>query len=146
MNAPRLLSALLATLLAPAAWAQNASQPLNLKLPASDLPPSSLPATSASSAKPASSAPGAYYGDTSGRMSDTGERDARAQPCNDASYNQAQVHGSVGMGVMAGNHLSGSYQTGAVGVTRNLGDCDDPKGSVGFSISVGRGQFHGRGH
>ena len=86
-----------------------------------------------------------YYGDTSGRMGDTGERAAGVQTCDDSTYNQAQVHGSVGMGVVAGNHASGNYQTGAVSVSKNLGDCDHPSGSVNFSIGVGQGHFHGRG-
>ena len=155
MNTARIAPALLAScLLATTALAQNTNQPLNLKLPPQgDMPPSDLPAASGSAAKPASSsastkpssAPGAYYGDTSGRMSDTGERSAGAQTCDDSTYNQAQVHGSVGMGVMSGNHMSGAYQTGAVSVTKNLGDCDHPTGGVSFSIGVGQGQFHGRG-
>lgn len=156
MKTARIVPALLATcLLATTALAQNTSQPLNLKLPPqSDMPPSDLPAASSSATKPAgssastskpSSAPGAYYGDTSGRMSDTGEPGASAQTCDDSTYNQAQVHGSVGMGVMAGNHMSGNYQTGSVSVTKNLGDCDHPSGGVSFSIGVGQGNFHGRG-
>ncbi len=135
-----------ACLLAAPAWAQSAKQPLNLKLPPqSDLPPSSLPASSTTAAKPASSAPGVYYGDTSGSTSHADERTAYAQRCDDATYGQPQVHGSVGTGVMAGNHVSGNYQTGTVSVSKNLGDCDEPKGSVNFSIGVGQGHFHGRG-
>lgn len=142
----RLVIALTASLLATAALAQTSSQPLNLKLPPkSDLPPSDLPAPSTTTAKPASSAPGVYYGDTSGRMSNTEERTASLQRCDDSTYNQPQVHGSVGMGVMAGNHMSGNYQTGTVGVTKNLGDCDHPSGAVSFSIGVGKSNFHGRG-
>ncbi|MEW9624196.1 hypothetical protein [Rhodanobacter geophilus] len=143
----RLVIALTASLLASAALAQTSGQPLNLKLPPQgDMPPSDLPAHGASAAKPASSsAPGVYYGDTSGRMSDSGERSASVQRCDDSTYNQAQMHGSVGMGVVAGNHMSGNYQTGAVSITKNLGDCDHPTGSVNFSIGVGQGNFHGRG-
>jgi hypothetical protein len=141
----RLVVALVASLLATSALAQNAGRPLNLKLPPqSDLPPSDLPAHASSAPRPAS-APGVYYGDTSGRMGDTGERAAGVQTCDDSTYNQAQVHGSVGMGVMAGNHMSGNYQTGAVNITRNLGDCDHPHGGVSVSIGVGQGHFHGRG-
>ena len=108
---------IVACLLAAPAWAQSASQPLNLKLPPqSDMPPTDLPASSAS-----------------------------LQRCDDSTYNQAQVHGSVGMGVVAGNHASGNYQTGTVSVSKQLGDCDHPSGSVNFSIGVGQGHFHGRG-
>lgn len=155
MKTTRQAALLIACLLTSPAWAQSAGQSLNLKLPPQgDMPPSDLPATSSSASKPAgntstskpaSGAPGAYYGDTSGRMSDTGERTGSAQQCDDSTYNQAQVHGSVGMGVMSGNHMSGAYQTGAVSVTKNLGDCDHPTGGVSFSIGVGQGQFHGRG-
>ena len=158
MKTSRIATALLAaSLLAGTAWAQTSSNrappPLNLKLPQVNRMPSDLPAASGSAAGPASSAstskpgsaPGAYYGDTSGRMGDTGARRARAQTCDDSTYNQPQVHGSVGMGVMAGNRMSGNYQTGAVSVSKNLGDCDHPKGGVSFSIGVSQGNFHGRG-
>ena len=143
----RLVIALTASLLATAALAQTSGQPLNLKLPPqNDLPPSDLPAHGASTAKPASSsAPGVYYGDTSGSTSSSDERAASVQHCDDSTYNQAQMHGSVGMGVVGGNHVSGNYQTGAVSITKNLGDCDHPTGSVNFSIGVGQGNFHGRG-
>ena len=144
----RLVIALTASLLATAALAQTSGQPLNLKLPPQNgMPPSDLPAHSSSAAKPASgsSAPGMYYGDTSGSTSAADEHTASAQRCDDSTYNQAQMHGSVGMGVMAGNHMSGNYQTGAVNITKNLGDCDHPTGAVSFSIGVGQGHFHGRG-
>ncbi|MBA2079120.1 MAG: hypothetical protein BGP10_10855 [Rhodanobacter sp. 68-29] len=142
----RLVIALTASLLATAALAQTSGQPLNLKLPPqSDLPPSDLPAHAGTTSKPASSAPGVYYGDTSGRTRAQDEQLASAQRCDDSTYNQAQMHGSVGMGVMAGNHMSGNYQTGTVGVTKRLGDCDHPTGAVSFSIGVGKSNFHGRG-
>lgn len=158
MKTPRIATALLAaSLFAGAAWAQTTSNqpppPLNLKLPQVNHMPSDLPAASGSTAKPASSAstsnpgsaPGEYYGDTSGRMGNTDDRSASTQTCDDSTYNQPQMHGSVGMGVMAGNHTSGNYQTGTVSVSKNLGDCDHPKGGVSFSIGVGQGHFHGRG-
>lgn len=142
MHASRLVIALAASLLAGGAFAQSA--PLNTKLPPQgDLPPSSLPATASSTPAP-SSAPGTYYGDTSGAISRPRDELADARRCDDSTYDQPQVHGSVGMGVMSGGHTSGSYQTGAVSVTKNLGSCDDPKGAVNFSIGVGQGNFHGR--
>lgn len=151
MNMKRLIIALTASLVVGSVWAQTSAPPLNLKLPPGDIPAaSSTAATPASSSSPASStttkpAPGVYYGDTSGRMGNT-ERDmAGAHQCDDSTYNQAQTHGSVGMGVVGGNHVSGSYQTASVDVTKNLGDCDHPTGTVGFSINVGQGNFHG-GH
>ncbi len=92
------------------------------------------------------SAPGVYYGDTSGRMGNTEVAREGRPACDDSTYNQPQVHGSVGMGVVGGNHVSGNYQTGAVSVSRAFGSCDDPQGGVSFSISGGTGNFHGRGH
>ena len=141
MNVPRLLPALLATLLAAPAWAQSTAQPLNLKLP-----PSDLPAASSTAAAPAHDAPGVYYGDTSGRMGNTEvARDTRPE-CDDSTYNQPQVHGSVGMGVAGGSRFSGNYQTGTVNVTKAFGSCDDPGGGISISVGAGTGDFHGRGH
>ena len=170
MNIKRPATALVASLLMAAAWGQTSNKPLNLKLPAGSLPASSASAATsapasagssatvtgsvpalpppadatAASAPPAPPAPGVYYGDTSGAMGNTGT--AQAQTCDDSTYNQPQVHGSVGMGVMAGNHVSGNYQTGSVSVSKRLGSCDDPKGGVSMSISVGDGHFNGRGY
>ncbi|HJP97786.1 MAG TPA: hypothetical protein VJ862_04405 [Rhodanobacteraceae bacterium] len=133
------------------ASAQNPGGPaLNLKLPPSDLPIAASTAASPAATRPLTnrsgnptSAPGVYYGDTSGRTARQDERVA-AQRCDDSTYNQPQVHGSASMGVMGGNHVSGSYEAGTIHVTRNLGDCEHPSGGIGVSISVGQGQFHGR--
>ncbi|MEO8779278.1 MAG: hypothetical protein ABI389_11490 [Rhodanobacter sp.] len=150
MHIQRFFPVLLASLLTTAAWAQTAEKSLNLKLPPSNLPAaSSSVATSASAAtaaSPASSAPGVYYGDTSGRMGNTEVASDARRTCDDSTYNQPQVHGSVGMGVMAGNHVSGNYQTGSVSVSKAFGSCDDPHGGVSFSVSSGTGNFHQRGH
>lgn len=70
-------------------------------------------------------------------------QDTGKPTCNDAAYAQPQVHGSVGMGVVAGNHLSGNYQTGGVQVTKALGSCDHPAGGVSVSVNVSRGSFGG---
>ncbi|MGB3271001.1 MAG: hypothetical protein WBA65_13715 [Rhodanobacter sp.] len=156
MNVPRLLPALLATLLAAPAWAQSTTQPLNLKLPPGELPAASsvaAPAHAASTATAGSATinqrrdpPGVYYGDTSGRMGDTEvARDQRPE-CDDSTYNQPQVHGSVGMGVVGGSRFSGNYQTGTVNVTKAFGSCDDPGGGISISVGAGTGNFHGRGH
>ena len=169
MNIKRHVTALCASLLMTAAWGQTSNKPLNLKLPPGELPAASAsvasaPASASSSATvtgsvpalpppadasspatsqpPAHAAPGVYYGDTSGSMGDTGS--SRRPACDDSTYNQPQVHGSVGMGVMAGSHMSGSYQTGSVSVSKRLGSCDDPKGGMSMSISVGGGHFDGR--
>jgi hypothetical protein len=133
------LSLLLATLLALPAWAQDAGRPLNLKLPPSDLP------AAASTAPQPSHAPGVYYGDHSGRTAAADE--ATVVPdCDDATYNQPQVHGSVGMGVMSGSHVDGSYQQGTVNLSKAFGSCDHPTGGVSVSIGAGSGHVHGRGH
>jgi hypothetical protein len=155
-------------LLAATAWAQNADQSLNLKLPA-NLPAASAsaappppPATtvansSGQAAKPNGNAtapaanqngsytkdpPGTYYGDTSGAMGDTQAAVgvAPAVTCDDATYNQPQVHGSVTTGVVAGNHFSGNYTGGGVTLSQAFGSCEHPTG--GMSISVGGTQGH----
>jgi len=134
------LSLLFASLLALPAWAQNAGKPLNLKLP-----PSDLPVSSATAAKPPASAPGVYYGDTSGHLA----ADDEAPPhddCDDATYNQPQLHGSVGMGVMSGSHVDGSYQQGTVNLSKAFGSCDHPTGGISVSVGTSTGHFHGRGH
>ncbi|KRE91598.1 hypothetical protein ASG87_18460 [Frateuria sp. Soil773] len=151
MNIPKhpgklILGILAASLLATAACAQTAGKPLNLKLPArNDLPPSDLPASSASTSKPAKDAPGVYYGDTSGRMGNT-EVAADDRPhCDDATYNQPQVHGSVGMGVVSGNRIgTGTYQGGTVNLSQAFGSCDHPSGGMSISIGGTTGRFHGR--
>jgi hypothetical protein len=158
MNMNRLISIVAGSLLASSVWAQTHGQPLNLKLPPGDLPAASstaaVPAAAATpimtgsvpaigaTAAPASRTPGVYYGDTSGRVgNDTAA--AAAPACDDATYNKAQVHGSVGMGVAAGDHVSGNYQTGTVDVTKRLGSCDDPHGGMSMSISVGTSHLNG---
>ena len=140
MNLKRYLTALATTLLVASASAQTA-KPLNLKLP-----PGDLPAASSTATKPASAVPGVYYGDTSGRIGNNDTAAATTSNCDDYSYNQPQVHGSVGMGVVSGNHFGGSYQTGTVNLTKAFGSCDHPTGGVSISIGGGTGNFHGRGH
>lgn len=149
----RAMTALAASLLVTAAWAQSANQPLNLKLPPNSVSSNSSgngkntqPASTASAqpnpsavtingARPAA-APGVYYGDTSGRR---GNDTAAAPVCDDSTYNKPQVHGDVGMGVVSASHYgTGSYQSGAVSVTQNTGSCEHPTGSVGISIGVSR--------
>lgn len=155
----RAMTALATSLLVTAAWAQSASQPLNLKLPPNSA--TSTPVASANPTQPAgaasaqpnpsavtingarpTAAPGVYYGDTSGRR---GNDTASAPVCDDSTYNKAQVHGDVGMGVVSGSHIgTGSYQSGAVSVTQNTGSCDHPTGTMGISIGVSRlGGFNG---
>ena len=141
MTMQRILPALFAALLTTTAWAQTAPKPLNLKLP-----PSDLPAAASSTATPARDAPGTYYGDTSGRMGNTEVASDTRSDCDDSTYNRPQVHGSVGMGVVGGNHVSGNYQTGTVNLSKAFGSCDHPRGGVSISVGGGTGNFHGRGH
>jgi len=149
----RAIAALAASLLVTAAWAQTGNQPLNLKLPAGGY--QGYPAAASTGAQPAqaasvgkdavtvnghpaamSAAPGVYYGDTSGRA---GNEQAGPPACDDSTYNQPQVHGSVGMGVVSGSHIgTGSYQSGNVSVVQNTGSCEHPTGSMGISIGVSR--------
>jgi len=141
MNIPWHLVALGASLLATTAWAQTAGKPLNLKLP-----PSDLPTVNSTAATPARSTPGVYYGDTSGRMGNNDTTDAATTAdCDDYRYNQPQLHGSIGMGVVSGNHFGGSYQTGTVNLTKAFGSCDHPTGGVSISVGAGSDHFHGRG-
>ena len=150
MNAIRNAALLAACVVAGVASAQTSKPPLNLQLPPSDLPA----AASTAANRPAShvtidrygnpvSPPGVYYGDTSGRAAATGARVA-TQRCDDATYNQPQMHGSASMGVMGGNHVSGNYEAATINMTKNLGDCEHPSGSVGLSIRVGQSRFGGR--
>lgn len=151
MNVTRNAVLLAACLAAGAASAQTSNPPLNLQLPPSDMPAAASTAASHPANKPSAtdrygnpvSPPGVYYGDTSGRPANAGERVA-AQHCDDATYNQPQMHGSASMGVMAGNHVSGNYQAATVNMTKNLGDCEHPSGSIGLSIRVGQSRFDGR--
>ncbi len=141
MNIPRYLAASACTLLAGVAMAQAPSKPLNLKLP-----PSDLPVSSATSARAASAAPGVYYGDTSGRMgNETAERNDNGG-CDDYTYNQPQVHGSVSTGVMSGSRVgTSSYNAGQVNISKAFGSCDDPGGGMSISIGAGSENFHGHG-
>jgi hypothetical protein len=158
MNAKRSILILAAGLLAGSAWAQTATKPLNLKLPPSDLPaPSSTaanaPAAASTAAHPVtttaanSKAPGVYYGDTSGRTyHDEANAFAPGPPCDDATYNDAQMHGSINTGVVSASHAgTGTYEGGEVNITKNLGSCDHHTGSIGVSIGVEQSHFHGRG-
>lgn len=142
MNCSRFFLAATLVLLTTTAAAQTTGKPLNLKLP-----PSDVPAASASTAKPPGNAPGVYYGDTSGRTAADDDLAAdSATRCDDATYNDAQVHGSVSTGVVAGSHVSGNYQGASVNISKALGSCDHPTGGVNFSVSGSTGHFHGRGH
>jgi hypothetical protein len=140
MNIKRHLVAVAASLLVTTAWAQTAGKPLNLKLPPSDLPAASSTAPKPATPKTAGDAPGVYYGDTSGRMGNT-EPVADAPDCDDSTYNEPQVHGSVGTGIVTGSHMgTGNWNAGQVNVSKAFGSCDEPSG--GISISVGGSRSH----
>ncbi|ULU27552.1 hypothetical protein [Dyella terrae] len=156
-----------ASLLAATAWAQNSETPLNLKLPA-NLPASSASAAASNTAAPTDASkavsgnanataqanaqtgaytkdpPGTYYGDTSGALGDTQAAAGPAPgtvPCDDATYNQPQVHGAVTTGVVAGNHMSGSYGGAGVTVSQAFGSCEHPSGGMSISVSGSQGHF-----
>ena len=87
--------------------------------------------------------PGTYYGDTTGALGDT-QAAASAQPaatCDDATYNQPQVHGALTTGVVAGNHFSGSYGGAGVTVSQAFGSCEHPSGGMSISVSGTKGHF-----
>jgi hypothetical protein len=149
-------------LVATSSWAQDASKPLNLRLPADYVPApaSSTAAAPASASSVAGTAskngdsvavtpsrpkdpPGAYYGDTSGRMANT-EADSGVPRCDDATYNKPQVHGSLSTGVVSASHGgSGSYQAGVVSLSQAFGDCEHPTGGVSISVGGGNNNFGG---
>ena len=144
MSIPRILPALFVSLLTATAWAQTSAKPLNLKLPPSDIPAASSTVAAPSATR--RNAPGAYYGDTSGRMGNAEVASDTRSDCDDSTYNKPQVHGSVGMGVVGGNHVSGNYQTGTVNISKAFGSCDEPGGGISISVGTGTGHFHSRGH
>ncbi len=146
MKITRPLLALAAGLMATSAWAQTSGKPLNLTLPPSDLPQASASAQAPAQSKPAdsasdSAAPGVYYGDTSGRTYADNNVDPR-NDCDDSTYNKAQVHGSVGMGVMTGNRGGGNYQGGQATLSKRFGSCDEPSGGISISVGGTTGRFH----
>ena len=145
MTIQHILAAALATMLTTVAWAQTPAKPLNLKLSPNDIPAASS-STPAPAASTRNNAPGVYYGDTSGRLGNDEVASDSRRDCDDYSYNQPQVHGGVGMGVVSGSHVSGNYQTGTVNLSKAFGSCDHPAGGISISVGTGTGNFHGRGH
>ena len=72
-------------------------------------------------------------------------RDAAAQRgCDDKTYGQPELHGSVGMGVAASKRASANYETAELNASKALGSCDDPKGNVSASIRVTKSNFNFR--
>lgn len=136
-----------AGLLAAAATFAQAPPPLNLKLPAAGAPATAGTTAVPPAATPSpTAAPGVYYGDTSGRMGNVVADAPSAPPCDDSTYNQPQVHGSVGVGVMSGSRIgTGNYESGTVNISKRYGSCDEPSGRASMSISVGQGHFGPRG-
>jgi hypothetical protein len=163
MKTSRYLIASLASTLAVSAWAQSTPLPLNLSLPpksaTTTAPAAAAPAKDANKSAiaavttTAASTPALQNPPPSGTQYDANANaivdaaDSRALTgCDDAAYSQPRIHGSIGMGVVAGNHVNGNYQTGNVNMTKALGSCDHPTGMVGLSISVGQGRFNGRNY
>lgn len=168
MKIVRYTGLIAACLLTTAAWAQSAGQPLNLKLPAG-VPAASAsaaaPATAATSAAaatpsntkgsnqaastaPANTTPGAYskdppgtfYGDTTSGLGDSGAG-RNVVTCDDATYNQPQIHGAVSTGVVSSNHGSGNWQSGGVTLSQATGSCEHPTGGVSISVGGTTGHF-----
>ncbi|KAF1019450.1 MAG: hypothetical protein GAK30_03113 [Paracidovorax wautersii] len=64
--------------------------------------------------------------------------------CNDAAYAKPEVHGVVSTGIATGSHMGTvTGEAGAVSLTKRLGDCGRPLGSIG--VSVGAGRINGGG-
>lgn len=163
MKINRYLIASIAGMLAAPVWADSAPKTLNLNLPPTSLVTESTNATTvndtgkltpagvttrATTSTPAatSSWPHAnrHYDASANAIVDAA--DSRNAACDDTNYAEPQIHGDIGMGVVAGNHVSGNYQTGTLNITKATGSCDHPTGDIGISISVGRGHFNGRDH
>ena len=88
--------------------------------------------------------PGVYYGDHSNTTAASIAAENDPARCDDATYNDPQVHGSVGTGIVTGSHIrTGSYSGGVATLSRAFGSCDHPEGGV--SISVGGTTDHGFG-
>jgi len=132
MNRTRLLAAIACTVLLGSASAQTPTAPADV-----DMPPRDLADTSAVAAPAGTDAPGVYYGDTSGRR--YGDDDPDAPACDDATFNESEIHGNVRAGVYSGHHVGSGNTTGTtVHVIKRLGTCDDPKGEARMSISIDR--------
>jgi hypothetical protein len=155
----RYVTALFAGMIAASACAQSAPQPLNLKVPPERMSTASANAAPAHSnndsstaatstatdasnnpATPVQMQPGVNYDEADGRL-EYAEGSAKPK-CDDATYNQPQVHGDMTVGVVGGNHVSGNYQSGVVNVSKAFGSCDHPTGGASISISVGQGNFN----
>ena len=128
-------------------WAQSASPSLNLQLPANAVPAPSKTAGDAKVKSDSPAAPTAVSPDPAAMPAPYDQtygarRDADEKGCDDATYAQPQLHGSVGMGVAAGNHFSGNYETATLTASKALGSCEHPKGDVAASITVSKGNIN----
>ncbi|MGH8152222.1 MAG: hypothetical protein ACREPF_05740, partial [Rhodanobacteraceae bacterium] len=69
----------------------------------------------------------------------------RRPACNDATYNQTQMHGSVSMGVASGGRWGGgSWGGGTVTLSQAFGSCEHPTGGISITVGGVNGSFHGR--
>lgn len=60
-------------------------------------------------------------------------------PCSDAAYAKPEVHGVVSTGIATGSHMGTvTGEAGAVSLTKRLGDCGRPLGSIGVSLGASR--------
>jgi hypothetical protein len=146
MNFPRHFGTLaLGLLLALPAMAQTANKPLNLKLPpAASATPTQTQTTHNPLPAGVSTAPGVYYGDVGGGPA-VAQVEEDAPSCDDSTYNQPQVHGSVGVGVFSASHAgSGTWTDGAVNLSKRFGSCDHPSGGISITVGGAQGSFHGR--
>jgi hypothetical protein len=132
----------IAGLLSLSAWGQSSPQALDLKLPADN---AAVDAADVQAARHGDSVPASSAMPSAFRYDDPNPRNRRAgaPACDDAVYNQPQVHGSVGAGVASGSHSSGNYQSAVVHVTKALGSCEAPTGDVSVSVGVSKENFNG---
>lgn len=108
-----------------------------------EMPPPPVPAAGAPRGQSAP-APGTYYGDHSN--STAADYAEQTTPrCDDYSYNQPQIHGSVGTGIVSGRHIgTGSYSGGVATLSKAFGSCDQPEGGVSISIGGTNSRGFGR--
>lgn len=152
----RLFVLLVAGAVAAPAFAQSTGAPLDLTVPPGAVPVAAsttaahpheiahgAPAAATTAATPAHAAPGVYYGDTSGRIYSAATA-RRAPACDDSTYNQTQMHGSVSTGVYSARHWgSGSWGGATVNISKAFGSCEHPTGGVSISIGGANGSVHG---
>ncbi len=126
---------------APAPTAPADTKPTASTAASAQTLPASAPAAQANPMPGAKDPPGTYYGDTSG-VPIQAQAQQPVVTCDDATYNQPQVHGAISAGVVSASHGgSGSWQSGGVTLSQAFGSCEHPSGGMNISIGGSTGHF-----